>query len=158
MADPIGAAPAEIRHDVWRVWVCFQHLLPSPLSIAGMVRVWVDLHGLTHADARTILYSLLAPSAAGSFKFASDLMSHLAAKVAERLEQLAKAEALERRRKEEAERDAAVPPKERGSLVKMFEERAGEIGTMPAADRSPASPKHNEAFLEAASERSKGGK
>lgn len=147
MADPIGAAPAELRHDVWRVWACVQHLFPSPLPLAGMVRVWVDLHGLTAADARAILYSLLSPDAIGSFKFAADLTTHLAGKVSERLKQLAKAAEVERVRQEQADRDAETTPKQRGTLAKMFTERAEGIGAMPAA---PVDAKRNAAFVDAA--------
>lgn len=125
MADPIGAAPVELQHDVWRVWACFQHLFPSPLSLAGMVRVWVDLHGLTHDDARAILYSLLAPDAAGSFKFPSELMTYLAGKVDQRLKALAKESANEKRRKEQEVADTETPKAERGELARMFAERLG---------------------------------
>lgn len=124
-ANPIVAAPPDLQHDVWRLWACYQHLFPSPLPLAGLIRCWVDLHGLTVPDARAILYSMLAPEAVGSFKFASELTTQLASKVAERLKWVAKDAAAERRRKEQEALDADAPKVERGDLVQMFAERIG---------------------------------
>lgn len=148
MADPLCAAPPELEQDIFRLWACVQHLFPSPLPIAGLVRVWVDLHGLTVADARAILLSMLSPDCVGSFKFAADLTAALASRVAERLKSIAKAAEVERVRQLQAKRDAESPPKERGSLMKLFQDRAAEVGSMPTDDKPGR--RMNEAFVDVA--------
>jgi hypothetical protein len=94
--NPLDAAPRELAHDVWRTWACFQFILPSPLPLAGLIRCWVDGHGLTIEDARTILRAMTAPGAVGGFKFASDFMTALAEKVATRIKQREKESEIQR--------------------------------------------------------------
>jgi hypothetical protein len=144
---PVNIAPYALRHDVWRLWVCYSSLHASPLEIAGLIRMWVDLHGLTIEDARSIIYSMMAPAVRASAKFPGDVTAILAGKVDSRLK-WAKADAEQRERSQLIEKAKADRVQlEPGELAAM----AFPTETV-AASRPPTSPKHNEAFLEAARE------
>lgn len=123
IADPLCAAPPELERDIFRLWCCVQHLFPSVLPLAGLVRVWVDSHGLSIADAKAVLNSMLSPECVGSFKFAADLTTALASRVDLRLKQVAKETEQARRREAQLDLDADAPKAERGELARMFAER-----------------------------------
>lgn len=74
-ANPLSAAPATIRVNVWRAWCCYQHLFPSPLPLAALFGVWVREYQLAEDDANDLLAGLLMPSVVGGIRFASDLTS-----------------------------------------------------------------------------------
>lgn len=77
-SNPLAAAPNQLRHGVWRLWCCHQHLFPTPLPLAAAVGVWVREHGLHREDAAAILADFLSPGRMAQFKFASDLLASLA--------------------------------------------------------------------------------
>lgn len=76
--EPLKAAPARLRHSVWRVWVIHSHLMPTPLPLAAAVGMWVREYGLTEDDAAAVLDTMLSPTAIGQHRFAADLMTALA--------------------------------------------------------------------------------
>jgi len=150
---PVNIAPFALRHDVWRLWVCYSSLHASPLEIAGLIRMWVDLHHLTIKDARDIIYSMMAPAVRASAKFPGDVTAILASRVEARLKWVkADAEQTERRLLMEKANAEAEPLKPGELSAKAFPtETVAEV-------RPPTSPKLNAAFLEAAREQAQKGK
>lgn len=124
--NPLMAAPAPLRHAIWRVWTCHQHLFPSPLPLAGAVAVWVREFGLREDDAAVILAGLMSPDRMATHRFHADLMTSLAAGASE---------AIRRRRAEAeaAERAAAerVSPTERAAARELLAELLTGIGQPP---------------------------
>jgi hypothetical protein len=115
--NPLRAAPQGLQQPIWRLWACHRHLtgLESPLSLAAMFGVWCREYGLTEDDAAAILAGCLSPERMGQFKFASDLITHLAGAAAVAI----------RRRKVEAEQAAR---REAGESITAEEQaRAAEM-------------------------------
>lgn len=75
---PLEAAPAELRHAVWRLWALHQHLFPSPLPLAAAVGLWVREFDLDERDAAAVLAALTSPAGMAKHRFAADLMTALA--------------------------------------------------------------------------------
>lgn len=100
-ANPLAAAPAAIRHAVWRLWTCHRHLqgMDSSLSLAATVGVWIREFGLRTDDAAAILKSFLAPARMSQFRFGSDLMTALAAEVKRVIDRRREEAETERRRR-----------------------------------------------------------
>lgn len=113
--NPLAAAPAALQAPIWRVWTCHQHLFPTPLPVAGAVGVWVREFGLREDDAASILARLLHPSQMGEFRFASDLMTRLAAEASA---------AIDRRRNEDevsARRAGVSSPETRAEVRRLLD-------------------------------------
>jgi len=145
--NPLDAAPSELAHEVWRTWVCFQYLMPSPLPLAGLIRCWVDGYGLKIEDARWALRAMTSPFEVGKFKFVSDFTSALADKVVSRMKQREQqAETARIRREQEAlDAEAATP-----EMLKALKDTIAGIGKASEPGHKPA--RDNQAFLEAARE------
>ncbi len=120
MADPMLAAPVELRPAIWQVWVCHQHLFPTPLPLAGAVGRWTRESGLRHDDAQAILRRALTPEAMRGFRFAADLLTFLAESAKEVTDR--------RKRQAEVEERRALTPTS-ADLVRRL--TAG-IGDVPA--------------------------
>lgn len=127
--NPIGSLlPREIRGPVNRLWACYSHLLPSSLSLASTIRVYIDDHGLSPLDVPAVCQRLLSPDMQARHKFASDLLTNLAYLVGEIVRQRQSDEEAERRaRKDEENRQKAAHPAE-------FIARLKEIGRMDSED------------------------
>lgn len=121
-ANPLVAAPSALQPGIWRLWACHQHLIPTPLPIAGSLGVWVREHGLHEDDAAAILSRLMHPAKMGSFRFASDLMTELATQATAAIE----------RRKNEAEnaarRGGQSTPEARDAVRRLLDGFGGTDG------------------------------
>lgn len=76
---PLKQVPAEWRPEVWDFWAYHSLLMPTQLALATRLRHWID-DGLTLADARSVFAALTDPGEA-QFRFGSDLLAELAARV-----------------------------------------------------------------------------
>ena len=151
---PLSIVPQAVRPYVFRLWMCHRHLsgLETELPITGPLAVWIQRYCLTHQDAVEILESMLAPDVVAGFKFASDLTTLLAQRVAERLKhRKAERETAERRREAELARSQAVecPATIRDLIASTARGFAIRSTKNPATQTSKRT---NDAFVEAARE------
>jgi hypothetical protein len=126
--NPIGSLlPREVRGPVNRLWACYSHLLPSSLSLASTIRVYLDDHGLHPDDVPHLCSRLLSPEYQSRHKFASDLLTSLAGLVTDIVRRRRAAEETAQRLTESAKERKGAPPAE-------FLSRLREIGRMDTED------------------------
>jgi hypothetical protein len=155
LKKPLLALPLEVRQAALCAWAIHRHLpgMESAMSISGAVAVWISQYDLHPDDANAALRAMTAPSKMGTHKFASDLMTDLAAEVSEHIKRRKIIREQEERRKasEEALKD---PPTQEdfGDLRDLLE----GFGKPKPVDNTMATIR-NEAFIEAARKSQHGG-
>lgn len=101
---PLLALPEACRPDALVLWTMHRHLvgMESAMAISAAVSVWIQRNGLSEEDASDAMRALVSPERMGGFKFASDLMTALAAEVTERIRRRRTEREQEERRREMA--------------------------------------------------------
>lgn len=80
--NPTLLVPAAVRVDLARLWACNAHLFPNQLPLFATVRDYLD-QGLPVEAVPGIVRRLLAAERRANHRFASDLLTDLAALVAD---------------------------------------------------------------------------
>lgn len=121
LKKPLRMLPEEVGEAVLRVWVCNSHMkgFETPLALAGLMRVWMDTHGLRPDDAADMLDRMLAPGNVGQVRYVSDLTAALGVEVERTLvRRRQEKEQDDRRKADQAGAAAALPPGEVARLLK----------------------------------------
>lgn len=124
---PLDVLPEPYRKPVGFFWALNKHLLPTPTPLALRFQVWIAKEGLTAAEVRSVLNTLVSPERAAGHRFASDLLADLAADVAAILRQRRQREEQERRRQEAVKaEEQATPAADLTGLLKGIGIRIGD--------------------------------
>ncbi len=104
--NPLTLLPDAMRPDVSLFFGCYSDVLKGTLGLSSSISVWVQSDGLTADELRPILRKLLSASERAQIQYAGQLLSRLAAMVAESTDRR-KARDRQQADRDQAERDRA---------------------------------------------------